>query len=159
MSQDNNKDKRKEFEISYSIYIKEFPTDIITLLREKNVKFEVWENKELKKEYYDPYEVVPLIEIDQDIYRKLNKLSEITRISVKDIASKELGDFFNSVGDYPENFLDRHLGIENIEDPIGMLHKMKDLINIPEKYLKSLKTKEDLIKEVENWYKPFKRPK
>ncbi len=159
MSQDNNKDKRKEFEISYSIYIKEFPTDIITLLREKNVKFEVWENKELKKEYYDPKEEVPLIEVDKEIYEKLNKLSEITGILVEDIASRELGDFFYSVGDYPVNFLDRHLGIENIENPIEMLSKMKDVINIPEKYLESLKTKEDLIKEIEEWYKPFKRPK
>lgn len=36
---------------------------------------------------------------------------------------------------------------------------MRGVINIPEKYFKSLKTKEDLIKEVDDWYKPFKRPK
>lgn len=139
----------------------EYKQEIVNWLKDNHYNYKVCEYKD-----FTPYEtkeqteeVFPLIEVEKESYEKLNKLSEITGIPVKNIASKELGDFFNSVGDYPENFLDRHLGIENIEDPIGMLHKMKDLINIPEKYLKSLKTKEDLIKEVENWYKPFKRPK
>lgn len=95
----------------------------------------------------------PLIEVDPERYQKLKKLSNITGISIKDIVSIEMGDFFYSVGDIPVIFLDRHLGIKNIKNPIGMLEQMNDIINIAPKYLEELKNK-DLVKHVENWHNP-----
>jgi len=92
-----------------------------------------------------------IIEVELEIYQKLKKLSEITGISVEDIASAELGDFFYSIGDIPVIFLDRHLGIKNIKNPIEMLEKMDEVINIGSKYLEELKTK-DLVKYVEDWH-------
>lgn len=155
---ENNQGK-KYFEKEKAIFIEDCSPEVIVFLKKNNVKFKVWDLTCLKKEYYDPEEESPLIEIETELYQKLNKLSEITGIPVKNIASRELGDFFNSVGDIPVIFLDSHLGIENIKNPIEMLSKMKDVIHIPEGYLKSLKTKKDLMKEVEDWYKPFKKPK
>lgn len=96
-------------------------------------------------------EEVPLIAVEPEIYQKLKKLSEITGISVKDIASAELGDSFYSIGDIPVVFLDRHLGIKNIKNPIEMLEKMDEVINIGSKHLEGLKTK-DLIKHVKDWH-------
>ena len=65
-------------------------------------------------------------------------------------------DFFYSVGDIPIIFLDRHLGIKNIKNPIGMLEQMNDIIKIAPKYLEELKNK-DLVKHVENWHNPKKK--
>ena len=96
------------------------------------------------------------IDIDPKIFQKLEKLSNVTGIPKNDIVSGQMKDFFYSVGDIPVIFLDRHLGIKNIKNPIEMLEKMKDIINIPPAYLEELKTK-DLVKHVENWHNPLKK--
>ena len=155
MVKENQLDKM--FKISYMINIerKEFPKDVIELLKKNNVKFGVWNLYNLKTEYEDSPDELSVISLDPENYNKLKKLSEITGIPMKDIVSAELGDFFYSVGDIPIIFLDRHLGIDNIEKPIEMLEKMDKVINIGDKYLNWLKT-QDLIKHVENWHNPSK---
>lgn len=122
---------------------------------QNSVEFETLRVLGLKEGSYDPEEEVPLIEVESEIYQKLNKLTKITGISIKDIASKELGDFFYSVSDIPLIFLDRHLGIRNIKNPIEMLEKMNKFIDIRQDYIESLKTK-DLVKYVNDWHNPLK---
>ncbi len=139
----------------------EYNQETLDWLKGKLYKYKVYETKVIYETKEQIDEVFPLIEVDKEIYEKLNELSEITGIPVTNIASKELGNFFNSVGDIPVIFLDIYLGIENIEKPIEMLERMREVINISDMYFETLKTmkKQDLIKEVEEWYNPFKRPK
>jgi len=99
-----------------------------------------------------------LIEVVPEIYQKLEKLSNITKIPIKDIASAELGEFFYSIGAIPIIFLDRHLGIKNIKNPISMLEKMNEFIDIRQEYIELLKTK-DLVKHIKDWYNPLKKTK
>lgn len=145
----------------YMITIKKAPgiekilDNLRTLFKQNSVEFEMLRMWQLKKEFRDPEEEASFIEIESEIYMKLKKLSAITGIPIKDIASAEFGDFFNSVGDIPVIFLDRHLGIENIKNPKEMLEKMDEVINIGSKYLEILKAK-DLIKHVEVWHNPLK---
>ncbi len=75
---------------------------------------------------------------------------------MKEIVSKTIGDFFYTVGEIPVIFLDRHLGIENIENPIEMLEKMNDIIHIGDPHLNWLKT-QDLIKYVTEWKHPLQK--
>ncbi len=141
------------FKISYIIHIerKELPKDIIELLKKNNVKFETWKIRTLKKEYDNSPDELSCVSLNPEIYIKLKKLAIITGIPMEDIASKELGDFFNSVGDIPVIFLDRHLGIENIENPLEMLEQMNTIINIGDKFLTFLKT-QDLTEHVKKWF-------
>ena len=150
--------KTDMFEISYVIHIerKESPNDIIELLKKHNIKFGIWKIKDFKIEFDEPYEELPLVTVEKELYNKLKKLSEITGIPVEDIASKELEDFFYSVGDIPVIFLDRYLGIENIENPIEMLEKMNKVIDIRNKHLNWLKT-QDLVEHVKKWHNLLKK--
>jgi len=138
--------------------ISQYDPELLKWLKANNYKYRIHEIKDLtpyqsKKEINEEF---PLIEVDPELYQKLKKLSQITGIPIKNIVSKELGDFFFSVGDIPVIFLDCHLGIENIEKPIEMIKNLKDVIHIPERYLESLKTKDDLLKELEEWNHPLK---
>ncbi|MHA1291371.1 MAG: hypothetical protein ACTSQJ_01735 [Promethearchaeota archaeon] len=122
---------------------------------QNSAEFEMLRVLGLKEGSFDPEEEVPLIEVEPEIYQKLKKLSTITGIPIKNIASAEFVSFFDSVGDIPVIFLDRHLGIENVKNPIEMLEKMDEVMNIGSKYIEVLKTK-DLVKHVENWHNPLK---
>lgn len=158
----NTEKQHKNIEITgYIITIKKVPgiEKILDKLRtffiQNSVEFEMLKLLELKEGSYDPEEEVPLIEVETEIYQKLKKLSTITGIPIKDIASAELASFFYSVGDIPVIFLDRHLGIENVKNPIEMLEKMDEVMKIGSEYIEELKTK-DLIKHVEDWHNPLK---
>lgn len=146
----------------YLITIKKVPgvEKILYKLRkffiQNSIEFEMLRVLGLKEGSYDLEEEVPLIEVESEIYQKLKKLSAITGIPIKDIASAEFVSFFDSVGDIPVIFLDRHLGIENVKNPIEMLEKMEEVMNIGSKYIEELKTK-DLVKHVENWHNPLKK--
>lgn len=145
----------------YLITIKNVPgiEKILKNLRkffiQNSVEFEMLRCLGLKEGSYDSEEEASLIEVESEIYQKLKKLSAITGIPIKDIASAELGSFFESVGDIPVIFLDRHLGIENVKNPIEMLEKMDEVMKIGSEYIEELKTK-DLVKHVENWHNPLK---
>jgi len=151
----DNKTTEGEIKIRYDIHLK-CSEKALKLLKENNIKFQVWKLHELDDDDYDPYEESPLIEVESEIYQKLKKLSEVTGIPMENIVSTEMADFFNSVGDIPVIFLDSHLGIKNIKNPIEMLEKMDDIIHIGPEYLKDLKNA-DLVKHVECWYNPKKK--
>ena len=158
MGQPNNRNEDM-FKTLFEIQTKDYPKEIIGFMKERNIPFKAWKIHDFKQDQQEIDEELPLVEVDLEIYQKLKKLSEITRIPIVEIVSKELGDFFYSVGDIPVIFLDRHLGIENIEKPIKMLKNLKALLHISERYLESLKTKEDLLKEIEEWNHPLKNIK
>ncbi|MFW9878788.1 MAG: hypothetical protein ACFFG0_37390 [Candidatus Thorarchaeota archaeon] len=146
-----NNQVKEEVNWSYIIEFAEYPEEIIKLLKERKITFKAWKTHYLEEEFDDNDEELPFVELEPEIYQKVKKLSEITGISMEDIVSKELGDFFFSVGDQIAIFLDRHLGIENIKNPIETIRNLQDLFNIPKRYVKSLKGKEDLIKEIEDF--------
>jgi len=85
-----NNQNNEEIEISYSIYIKEFPEELIKILQEHNIKFQVWKNHTLKEEYYDSEEEVPLIDINLEIYKKLKKISEFIGEDLHEFSSNLL---------------------------------------------------------------------
>jgi len=152
----DNKTIESKIRISYKIF-SDCSKKLINFLKDNKIKFQTWQLKELAElDDLEPSEESAFVEVEPEIYQRVKKLSEVTGIPVETIVSSELGDFFNSVGDIPVIFLDRHLGIKNIKKPIEMLEKMDDIINIGSEYLEDLKTM-DLVKHVENWCKPFKR--
>lgn len=149
MSANNQNDEK--IEISYSIYIKEFPEELIKILQDHNIKFQVWENQELKEENYDPNEELPFVEINPEVYQKVKKISEITGISMKDMASNELDHLLTDhIPEEPFIFLDTHLGIENVKNPIEIIEQLKEIVNIDNRYFEALKTV-DPIKYVKEW--------
>jgi len=141
----DNKTIESKIRISYKIF-SDCSKKLINFLKDNKIKFQTWQLKELAEpDDLEPSEESAFVEVEPEIYQRVKKLSEVTGIPV-----------FNSVGDIPVIFLDRHLGIKNIKKPIEMLEKMDDIINIGSEYLEDLKTM-DLVKHVENWCKPFKR--
>ncbi|KKN61154.1 hypothetical protein LCGC14_0524490 [marine sediment metagenome] len=151
MSENNQIDKM--FKISYKVYIdrKEWPQDVIELLKNNNIKFGVWECNTLKKEYDDPPEELSYIAIDKELYQKIKRISEITGISMKDIACNELDHLLTDfIPEEPFIFLDTHLGIENIDNPIEILEQLKEIVNFGDKYFEALKTM-DPVKYVKEW--------
>lgn len=156
---EQNKQNENKVEISYSIHIDDFPEELIKILLEHNVKFQVWENHELKKEFDDTPEELPVVYIDLEIYNKLKKLCEITGISLEDIANTELKAFLSdNISDEPLIFLDKYLGFKNIKDPIPIIEKMNEVVNLGEDYVAWLKTI-DLNAYVDNWNHPLKKLK
>ena len=158
MSENKNKLREEEFNITYLIEIprtKEYPTEIADKLKKLNISFKVCKAYELKEEYdNDPDEILPLISIDLELYKKLKKISEIIGCSIEDIANDELTTAFeSSMQGEPLILLDSLIGIKNIENPYSIVEKLKDVLNISDDYLEWLKTV-DPIKYVENWKSP-----
>lgn len=152
MSQELQKDCKVE--LSYSIFIEDLPQDLITYLKEKNIRFQVWQNRHILDDEEIPEEY-PLIPVDIEIFKKLQKISEITGISLKDMANEELTHLITDhIKDEPLIFLDTHLGIENIENPLNLIEQMKDLAGISDKFMTWLKDI-DPIEYVNNWYHVF----
>lgn len=156
MSENNQIDEMCK--ISYLIHIekKEYPKELIELLKKNNIEFEALQVMRLQKEYDDSPEELSYIALDNEIYNKLKKISEITGIPMGDMASNELEHMLtDTLPEIPLIFLDAHLGIENVENPFEMLEKMNEVINIGDKYLNWLKT-QDPVKYVEEWKHPLK---
>ncbi|MFW9872665.1 MAG: hypothetical protein ACFFG0_06140 [Candidatus Thorarchaeota archaeon] len=137
------------FKTLFEIETKDYPKDVIDFMNKKNISFKAWKIHELKEDLAEIDEELPFVELNPELYQKVKKLSEITGISMEDIVSKELDDFLFSVGDQIAIFLDRHLGIENIKNPIEMIRNLKELLHIPKRYIEALKNKEELLKEIE----------
>ncbi|MFW9973225.1 MAG: hypothetical protein ACFFDF_23780 [Candidatus Odinarchaeota archaeon] len=146
-----NNQNEDVFDVSYEIHVNDLSKEVIKFLKEHNIPFQAWRIYNLKEKYNSPDEEIPLVEVDTKIYQKLLKLSEITGIPIKKIVSEEFKTFFFSVGDQIAVFLDRHLDIRNMENPIKIIRNLKDLLKISDFYLESLKTKEDLIKEIDEF--------
>ena len=159
MGEKNQIDKMSKNSYMIRIERKEFPKDVIDLLKKNNVKFRVWENRIFKKEFDDTPEELSVVYIDSEIYKKLKKVSEITGIPMEDIANTEIKGFLRDyVSDEPLIFLDKYLGFKNIKDPISIIEKLNDVVNISEEYIEWLKTI-DLNAYVDNWNNPLKNLK
>lgn len=105
MSENNQNDEK--IEISYSIYIKEFPEELIKILQEHNIKFQVWENQELIDKDYDLDEELTFVELDQELYNKLKMVSDLTGLPMEDMVNKEVEHLlYDVMADQPVAFLD-----------------------------------------------------
>ncbi len=159
MGEKNQIDKMSKNSYMIRIERKEFPKDVIDLLKKNNVKFRVWENRIFKKEFDDTPEELSVVYIDSEIYKKLKKVSEITGIPMEDIANTEIEGFLRDhVSDEPLLFLDKYIGFKNIKNPISIIEKLNDVVNISEEYIEWLKTI-DLNAYVDNWNNPLKNLK
>ena len=149
-------ENKKKYDIIKEIRVKYSPK-LVKLLIENDIKYEKCKYKDYSpyqpKEYIEEY---PLISIDSELYSKLKKISEITGISIENIANNELGHFLkDDLTEEPLIFLDAHLGIKNIKDPLSIIEKLNEVVDIEIKYLEYLKTV-DPIEYVEKWYHPSK---
>ena len=80
----DNKTIEKQIEITYYIHLKA-SKKAINLLKENNVKFQVWKLHELKEEDYGDYEPLEktiYISIPEVLYDKLDKLCKINNWAV-----------------------------------------------------------------------------
>ena len=143
-------------EFVYLIETKKYPEEVIKILKEKNISFDITKIHDLTKESNVQEEEIPLIEIDLKIFRKLKKLLEITGIPIEDIANTEIKGFLRDhVSEEPLIFLDKYLGFKNVKDPISVIEKLNDVVNISEEYIEWLKSI-DLNAYVDDWNNPLK---
>ena len=103
---------------------------------------------EITKEY-------PVVPIDEELYQKLNQVSEITGIPVKKMVDNELGDLItNFIGDDPFLFIDCYLDIKKVKDPIALVKKLQPIANIPESLIIEFEDidPKDYIKKIRGKY-------
>ena len=151
MSQENNQ-KVVKYDLVKEIRT-EYNQEILDWLKENHYKFKILKIKDLVP-YQTKEEIneeLPFVELDPELYQKLKKISEITGISMEDMASNELDHILTDfIPEEPFIFLDIHLGIENVKDPITIIEQLKEIINIGDKYFEALKTM-DPVKYVKEW--------
>ena len=97
VDQDKKKDNKSietQIEIRYDIHLK-CSEKAISLLKENNVKFQVWKLHELKEEDYGDYESLEktkYISIPEVLYTKLDKLCKINNWDVDEKIIGLLGE-------------------------------------------------------------------
>jgi len=84
-------EKKQEFEISYDIHLK-CSEKAIKLLKENNVKFQVWKLHELKEEEYGPLEKTTNVSIPETLYNELDKLCKINNWNTDEKIIELLGE-------------------------------------------------------------------
>ena len=103
----DNKTIEKQIEITYYIHLKA-SKKAINLLKENNVKFQVWKLHELKEEDYGDYEPLEktiYISIPEVLYNKLDKLCKINNWDVDEKIINILGEAkFSAEIDRPNGF-------------------------------------------------------
>jgi len=108
MATENQIDKM--FKISYMVHIerKEFPKDVIELLKKNNVKFGVWELYNQKEELENiseenNKEETITIYIPKELYNKVEELCKINNLDTNDKIINILGDaVFSAEIDYED---------------------------------------------------------
>ena len=110
LDQDKKKDNKSienQIEISYDIHLK-CSEKTINLLKENNVKFQVWKLHELKEENYldyEPLEKTTYISIPDALYIKLDKLCKINNWDTDKKIINILGEaVFSAEIDGPNGF-------------------------------------------------------
>jgi len=100
LDQDKKKDNKSienQIEISYDIHLK-CSEKTINLLKENNVKFQVWENHELKdlqelnEEDHEPLEKMIFVSIPEKLYNELDKLCKINNLNTDEKIINLLGE-------------------------------------------------------------------
>lgn len=106
----DNESIENQIEISYDIHLK-CSEKAIKLLKENNVKFQVWklheikEILELKEEDYEPLEKTINVSIHEKLYNELDKLCKINNWDTNEKIIRILGDvIFSAEIDGPNGF-------------------------------------------------------
>jgi len=117
-----------------------FDPETKKVLEKNKIPFTIEEITSLPEAKEEITKEFPLVSINEELYQKLKQLSEITGISLEDIANEEFEHFINDyIKDSPFHFLDNFLGIENVKDPLSVVKKIKDIANISEDFIEYLK--------------------
>jgi len=150
-----NKDQEtnKKFIENKEIRIKYTPK-IIESLKQNRILFEVLKiishSEDAKARAPEELSYVP---IDKDVFEKLKHVCKITNIPMKEIITEEIRQLLDGfIRENPLVFLNSFIGIENIEDPIAIVRKLKSVVNIPDDWMKELETT-DPIEYVKKWTK------
>lgn len=100
LDQDKKKDNisiENQIEISYYIHLK-CSEKAISLLKENNIKFQVWKNhelkecQELKEEDHEPLEKMIFVSIPEKLYNELDKLCKINNLNTDEKIIELLGE-------------------------------------------------------------------
>jgi len=159
----NDQDEIKEikglkFKISTEIKASYTP-ELANYLKEKGIPHEIWKVHGFLEDHEEITEDSYHVPIDEDLYRKLNKVSKIANIPVKDMVNAELNSFLRDhVRENPFIFLDQFRDIEKVEDPISIVRKLQPILKIPEDWMKDLE-KIDPIEYCKNYGKNIFRAK
>jgi len=146
---EKNENKKK---IEKRILIK-FDPETKKVLEKNKIPFTIEEITSLPEDKEEITKEFSLISINEELYQKLKQLSEITGISLGDIANSELEHFLNDfVSENPYYFLDIFLGIENVKDPLSVVYQMKSIVNISEDQIKELENVKDPKAYVKSLY-------
>ena len=95
--QKDNKSIENQIEITYDIHLK-CSKKAIRLLKENNIKFQVWENHELKdlqelnEEDHEPLEKMIFVSIPEKLYNELDKLCKINNLNTDEKIINLLGE-------------------------------------------------------------------
>lgn len=139
-----------------------FSEEVIKFLEKHRIPYEEYTIIHLPEVKEEKDNHSPLVEIDKDIYNKFKKITEITGIQIEKIINTELDDAITCfIRDDPFSFLDRYIGLENIENPMTFIYKMKEIAEIPDDLIEYLEKIEEPLKHINplKWYKLNKESK
>ena len=139
----NDQDEIKEikglkFKISTEIKASYTP-ELINYLKEQGIPHEIWSVQAFLEDQEEITEDSYHVPIDEDLYRKLMKVSKIANIPVKEMVNAELSSFLSDhVRENPFIFLDQFRDIEKVEDPISIVRKLQPILKIPEDWMNDM---------------------
>lgn len=130
-----------------------YTPELASYLKEQEIPHEIWRVRAFLEDHEEITEASYHVPIDEDLYRKLKKVSEITNIPMKKMINSQLNSFLHDiVREEPLIFLDEFYGIEKIEDPISIVRKLQPILKIPEDWMKDMKGM-DPVKYCKNYGK------
>jgi len=151
--ENQDQETNKNFIENYEIRTQYTPK-IIESLKQNRIPFEVLKiishSEDAKARVPEELSYVP---IDNDVFEKLKQVCDITKIPMGEIITEEIRQILDGfIRENPLVFLNSFIGIENIEDPISIVRKLKPVVNIPDDWMKDLETT-DPIDYVKKWTK------
>ena len=130
-----------------------FDPETKKILEKNKISFQIEEIVSLPEDPEEKTEIIPYIRIEQDLFQRLTKLSEITEIPIEKIVTTELDHYLNDfVSENPYWFLDMFLGIENVKDPLSIVMQMMAIMDISEDQIKELENVKDPKAYVKSLY-------
>lgn len=111
-----------------------YSEETLQKLKAAGISYKLIEIEEIKDVSSEiPEEGIPIIALEKDLYFKLDQISQITTIPLEKIINTEINQILRDyVRENLFNFLDDYLGIENIESPIEIAKKLKDILDLSE---------------------------
>jgi len=130
-----------------------FDPETKKILEKNKIPFIIEEIVSLPEDQEEKTEILPYIRIEQELFQRLTKLSEITEIPIEKIVTTELDHYLNDfVSENPYWFLDMFLGIENVKDPLSIVMQMMAIMDISEDQIKELENVKDPKAYVKSLY-------